>query len=244
MPDQPEATYSQRPGVRHFGNSREYLLDRMRREGLTRCVEAVERGELSAFEIAVALGWQKRRPILGTGNMSRAKRREIKLRTILQQDADEDHTELVDVAADENDAGGPQAGEPKLSRDQERELWLGPAANGSLFASREQLQQAWAQHGARVQAIFAVPGRRAAGWWEFEFPGPYPGFNRERSFLYTSGFLSDAERVELETYWRRAFEHAEALGDAAARRKHLRWADVPAELARRWRGEHKRAPAA
>jgi len=56
------------------GTSREYIIGRLRREGLPHLADAIECGEASAFEIAVEMGWQKRR-ILGTGSENQAKAR-------------------------------------------------------------------------------------------------------------------------------------------------------------------------
>jgi hypothetical protein len=50
---------------RHHGTSRSYILDRLRREGLTDFVDAIERGRISAFAIACELGWANRRPPSG-----------------------------------------------------------------------------------------------------------------------------------------------------------------------------------
>jgi hypothetical protein len=60
------------------GTSREYIIDRLRREKLDHLADAVECGQASAFEIAVELGWQKRR-ILGTGSENQAKARAWRL---------------------------------------------------------------------------------------------------------------------------------------------------------------------
>ena len=56
------------------GTSREYIIGRLRREKLDHLVEAIERGQVSAYAIACELGWQKRK-ILGTGSENEAKRR-------------------------------------------------------------------------------------------------------------------------------------------------------------------------
>jgi hypothetical protein len=64
------------------GTSRSYIITRLRREGLPHLAEAIENGEASAFEIAVELGWQKRRRVLGTGSDNEAKRRAFRLRRL------------------------------------------------------------------------------------------------------------------------------------------------------------------
>ena len=62
------------------GTSRSYIIDRLRREKLDHLADAVERGEASAFEIAVELGWQRRRGVTGRGSENEAKRRAWRLR--------------------------------------------------------------------------------------------------------------------------------------------------------------------
>jgi hypothetical protein len=66
----------------HQGNSREYLLQRLRLAGRPDLVEAVEAGKVSAYSVAVSLGWQKRRPTLGTGSPNASKRRFHRLRAL------------------------------------------------------------------------------------------------------------------------------------------------------------------
>jgi hypothetical protein len=139
-----------------------------------------------------------------------------------------------------------------LSHDQEMELWLGPSHRGSAFGSREEMRQAWLRHRDGLMAAWAKHSKRPNGWWEFEAPFPRPDSERERSTLYNAGLLTEAERVELLAFWRREFERAQPadfrmclgperwLQGAAARREHYRWADIPADLVKRWTGEHKR----
>jgi hypothetical protein len=64
------------------GNSRDYLLRRLRLCGREDLVRAIEAGEVSAYAIAVSLGWQKRRPTLGTGSPNASKRRFHRLRAL------------------------------------------------------------------------------------------------------------------------------------------------------------------
>jgi hypothetical protein len=96
---------------------------------------------------------------------------------------------------------------------------------------------------------YACDGRRPLGWWKFEAPFEYPGRCCERSVLYTAGLLAEQEQAELLTWWRQEFEKAQApnfwfcqgpgrfLEGTDARREHLRWADVPAELVEQWSAE-------
>ena len=46
--------------LRSRGNSREYILARLEREGLTGWIEAIRMRRISAFAVAVDLGWAKR----------------------------------------------------------------------------------------------------------------------------------------------------------------------------------------
>ena len=126
-----------------------------------------------------------------------------------------------------------------LSPSQLQELWLGPSHEGSVFETREELEDAWKRGRDRVMAEHGRNGRRPLAFYEFEVPFAHPGLVRERSTLWRAGVLADDERVELETYWRREFEHAEALGDAAARRAHYRWADIPRSLLKQWKAERR-----
>jgi hypothetical protein len=64
------------------GTSRRYLIRRLRREGRPDLAEAVERGLISAYAVAVALGWQARQNVRGTGSTNRAKRRAFRLQEL------------------------------------------------------------------------------------------------------------------------------------------------------------------
>jgi hypothetical protein len=71
--------------VRQHGTSKGYIVSRLRREGLTHLVAAIESGRVSAFACGVELGWIKRRPILGTGSPNAAKRRRYQLNALLRE---------------------------------------------------------------------------------------------------------------------------------------------------------------
>jgi hypothetical protein len=64
------------------GNSRAHFIRRMRREGLDDLADAVEAGEVSAYAIAVQLGWRKRPEPLGTGSPNATQRRLFRLRRV------------------------------------------------------------------------------------------------------------------------------------------------------------------
>src|SRR5262249_48355301 len=60
--------------IRH-GNGSAYILARLRRDGLTHLIEAIETKKVSPFAVAVELGWTKRPRNLGTGSDNAEKRR-------------------------------------------------------------------------------------------------------------------------------------------------------------------------
>jgi hypothetical protein len=57
------------------GNSREYLLDRLKRDGFDELVAAIEGRELSTYAAAVEVGYRKRPEPTGRGSENAAKRR-------------------------------------------------------------------------------------------------------------------------------------------------------------------------
>jgi hypothetical protein len=74
----------------------------------------------------------------------------------------------------------------------------------------------------------------------------------ERSTLWHSGQLTEAEKATLEAEWKAEFEKAQApdftLSDGSgelltgdcARAAHLAWCDCPAELVKRWSAARRR----
>ena len=125
-----------------------------------------------------------------------------------------------------------------------QELWLG-ACNGSVFDSPEQLRDAWDRGRAVVMRLWAHGGRRPQGWWHLDPEAEglrYPGYDRERSFLYAAGVLTEEERAALEREWRREFDAACGL-DVAERRAHYEHHDIPRELVRRWSAAARRRQA-
>ena len=166
----------------HRGTSRDYILNRLRREQRHDFITAIEGGQVSAFAVATALGWMSRPAVLGTGSDNEAKRRAHRLGA-LQAKAN----------------GGP---EPDLTRDQVQELWLGPSPRrGSLFRTREELRAAWDRGRDYVMATWGRNGRRPQAWWEFEAPAlglRWPGVDRERRVLYEAGVLGAEEIAQLK----------------------------------------------
>ena len=64
------------------GNSRVHFIRKLRREGLDDLADAVEAGEVSAFAVAVELGWRRRPEPLGTGSPNATMRRVFRLRRV------------------------------------------------------------------------------------------------------------------------------------------------------------------
>ena len=123
------------------------------------------------------------------------------------------------------------------------ELWLGPnPSQGSLFRDREELVAAWEAGRAVCMRLWGSHGRRPQGFYEFEWKGPRPPYDVERSTLWRAGVLSEAERAELEVEWAQAYDAAKGKG-ARERREAYENADIPEELIRAWAGARRR-PAA
>jgi hypothetical protein len=123
-----------------------------------------------------------------------------------------------------------------------QELWLGPC-NGSVFDSPEQLRDAWARGRDVAMRLWGSHGRRPQAWWCFDTELEYPGYDRERSFLYAAGALTVEERDGLEREWKAAFDAARGMG-ARERREHLVHNDVPNELIEKWTAARRRRPKA
>jgi len=213
------------------GVRRDYIIRRLERDGRHDLAEAIREDRVSAYSIAVSLGWTRRAEPVGTSisSTNAAKRRQYQLRALTGEG---------------------------LSAGQMMELQYGPSLSaGSLFADRQALEQAWQltrEHlleGCRA-------GHRVAAWWEFEAPAlglAWPGYFNETSYLFDHDALGEEERVELLAFWRQEFERAyddpdfsytaapgEILHGTAARKAHLDWADVPHSLRRRWSAARRR----
>jgi len=138
-----------------------------------------------------------------------------------------------------------------------QELQYGPPSPylGSVFTSREELEDAWQRAREWLMAI-SNPGRRPAAFYEIEHPGVRRSYDTERSDLWRKGLLTAEETVTLEHEWKAEFKKAQApdfsinTGDGEilhgelARIAHYQWADIPYELARRWTAAARRRPRA
>jgi hypothetical protein len=109
---------------------------------------------------------------------------------------------------------------------------------GSYFASREALAAAWTAMRDELLGR-ANPGRRPQGYYEFEFDGPRPQYDEERSTLWRMNLLSAEEKVVLEVEWKEEFQKARGMG-ARERHEHLEHHDVPLELVEAWTAAARR----
>jgi|SRR5262245_51418335 len=127
-----------------------------------------------------------------------------------------------------------------LSPEQAQELFLGPAQFGSFFRDREHLKTTWFRHRDFMLENWGNRGRRPAAFYEFEWEGEPPEYDVERSTLWRAGAFTEAEQAEVEREWFREFEAAYTRGlDAAGRRQHFQWADIPREFTRQWTAERR-----
>jgi hypothetical protein len=67
--------------IKH-GAGRDYILARLRREGLTDLITAIEDKKVSAFAVGVELGWFSRPEIRGTGSQNQARSRAYALHRV------------------------------------------------------------------------------------------------------------------------------------------------------------------
>jgi hypothetical protein len=139
----------------------------------------------------------------------------------------------------------PQQHKPTVERTitllQEQELWLGPSHRGSVFKDDEERRRAWFEHRDRLLQLFAHDGRRPQAWWRYESQIPWPGFDLERSTLWSAGLLGVTEARALEQRWREEFDRSLAPGFSfrghngwEAHLQYLIFHDVPADLCELW----------
>jgi hypothetical protein len=198
------------------GTSREYLLDRLRREGHADWVEAIESGRVSAYAVACQLGWTTRAPTLSGEKAHQTKRRRYRLA--------EEHKRM-------SDGRGLQPAPDKLSSDQRTFLLYGPDNRcEGAFDTEEAVRTAWEKHKERLLADYAV-ARRPWAWRVFDRPElPWKGYDRERAINWrAANVLTPEEKVQLEAMWRKYFEAG----------RNPKSADTPRELIRKWRAERR-----
>ena len=225
--------------MRQDGTSRAYLIERLRREGRADLVAAVESGQVSAYAVAVDLGWVTRHPTLGTGSTNQAKRREHQLNNVLRE---------------------PSAATPpdRLNHEQDISLTYGDFVGREAFGSDAERRAAWLRH--RDELLQHCPaGWRPMGWWDYESPVQPRDYNNAAATLFENDLLSEEELRQLMVKWREGFERAQApnfrmcigfarpcdtvatwLEGAAARRAHYHWLGVPRALVAEWTAERRR----
>jgi len=133
-----------------------------------------------------------------------------------------------------------------VSRLQMTELWLGPGRDGSCFESDEHRRAAWFYNRDLIMHLWGKNGRRPLAWWLYEapqygMPPRHPG-EHQQSILFEfpefAGVLSERERIELETHWKKEFDKTWAAGFSffkegriftgeVARELHWLWVDLP-----------------
>jgi hypothetical protein len=201
------------------GVRRDYILRRLERDGRHELAAAIRDGHVSAYAIAVELGWTQRAEPTGVGSTNATKRRQHRLR------------ELSGLLGDASD---------ELSPAEAMELWLGPnPAVGSYFDSREELEQAWKTYREEIMARWGSHGRRPAAFYEFEWDGDRPPYDQERSALWRAGVLTEQEKVELEAGWWAALDAVKGKS-AQERRGAYAQHDIPRELIKVWTAERRR----
>jgi hypothetical protein len=65
------------------GTSRDYIIARLQREECFDLVDAILTRKISAYAVAVELGWVKRRKTLGTGSENQARKRAFDIRALI-----------------------------------------------------------------------------------------------------------------------------------------------------------------
>lgn len=132
------------------------------------------------------------------------------------------------------------------------EMWLGPGSSGSAFVSEKEQRAYWRENRDRILLMHGGRARRPWGFWRYDSPVAWPGYDRERSVLYVEGLLDDVEARELLAYWHEQFERANSpdfvyhwngrlLRGAVARRQHYQHIDIPLEEAVAFTNERRRA---
>jgi hypothetical protein len=125
------------------------IIDRLQRSDRPDLIAAIRSGRISAYGVAVAMGWKKRPATLGTGPPNRARRRDA----ILQE-----------LGLPTNGkAREPEAERELTLRDacEIQELIFGVDRVGSMFASIQDLRKAWRKHRA-VALKIAAPSKPLA----------------------------------------------------------------------------------
>jgi hypothetical protein len=78
----PRTRGQQTADKRLSGVRRGYVLARLERDGRQDLADAIRAGRVSAYTVAVELGWTERPQPIGTGSVNAAKRRQHQLRRL------------------------------------------------------------------------------------------------------------------------------------------------------------------
>jgi hypothetical protein len=122
----------------------------------------------------------------------------------------------------------PKARYGRLSHAQEQMLRYGP-----IDEADDEARELWQHHRARLMATYNF-GTRPAAWWCFEHPELCCDFDQQGSTLYEASLLLPGEKAALVAWWRGEFEKILDLEGTDAQAAHLRWADIPFSLFRKW----------
>jgi hypothetical protein len=122
----------------------------------------------------------------------------------------------------------PKARYGRLTHAQEQMLLYGP-----IDPADDEARELWLHWRDRLMAVYNF-GSRPAAWWCFEHPELCCDVDQQRSTLYEARLLGEEEKAALVRWWRGEFEKILDLDGTAAQAAHLRWADIPFSLFRKW----------
>jgi hypothetical protein len=208
-------------------------LRRLERIGRRDLIDAILSRQVSSFAVACSLGWARRPATLKGADAHQRKR----IRHVWQRLGREMPIPFPDQAPHE------------LPHEQEMSLRYGDLPGHAAFASGDARGQAWLQHRERI--LSGYRGRRPQGWWDYESPVPFPGYDLERSTLVAYDLITEDEGLELVRQWESDFAQAQepdffsvkngkVITGPEAKRRHYRWADIPSVLVREFRREYRR----
>jgi hypothetical protein len=202
------------------GTSKAYIVDRLKRENQIAFLGAIERGELTPFAVACALGWVERQETL-VPITPQARKRQHRLKTI--------------------------AGD--LTGTQLMELKFGPGST-SVFTSREELEAAWLRAreqlmascnpGRRAQAFyeFEYPGIRPPYDTERSTLWSKGLLRADEKEALERQWKADFVEAQAPDFTLSTGD--EVLKGDFARAAHYRWADIPRGLVKRWTAARRR----
>jgi hypothetical protein len=203
------------------GTGRAYIINRLKRAGHVDWLQAIQDGKVSAFAVAVTLGWAKRPPTRSGARANQAKRRhhvmlaEERLRI----------SDGRDLQPNGNRHNCASLTPDELTSDQRTFLLYGPDDRVEhAFDTESQVEAAWQRH-RDVLLACCQPGRRPWGWRVFDRPEiRWVDYEHEQALNWRAGnVLTPEEKIQVETMWREDFERGRDLKS------------VPRELVRQWK---------